>query len=268
MISLTYIFTNADIDWFYNVTKDTNNVYDDNNEWQWQLNRMNFWPNLANAYWGLSNETYAIFWVRQFRDWITSCPVPSSQQNGSGSCWRTIEGGLRMSSWPNSYHRFLLSPSFTDQDVVDYLKSCIEHARYLRTYYTSGNWLTMEMSGLYTVGALYPELTEAAGWRSFASVSLYSEQTNQFYPDGVQKELSPNYHGVAVGNILEIYTVAALEGRASELPTNYLSNLEKSYAHYLWLMAPDRKMPQFNDCVAKMVAGSLTWVDVERAAAA
>ena len=81
--------------------------------------------------------------------------------------------------------------SFTDQDVCDYLKSCIEHSRYLSNYYTSGNWLTMEMSGLYTVGALYPELNDAAGWRVFSGQKLFCEETNQFYPDGVQKEMSP-----------------------------------------------------------------------------
>lgn len=118
---IPYTFAGADIDWFYNVTKDPTNSYADNNEWQWQLNRMNFWPNLGSTYWGTSNEDYAACWVRQFRDWNTSCPVPTTSQNVAGSCWRTIESGLRMGgNWPNTYFRFLLAPSFTDTDVCDY----------------------------------------------------------------------------------------------------------------------------------------------------
>ena len=129
---------------------------------------MSFWPNLGNTWWGTGNDVYTKFWVGQLRSWLTNCPVPASVQNGAGSCWRTIESGIRMNSnWPNTYHRFLLAPSFTDQDMCDYLKSCIEHSRYLSNYFTSGNWLTMEMSGLYTVGALYPELKDAAAWRAF-----------------------------------------------------------------------------------------------------
>ena len=248
--SIPYTFPGGDIDWFYNITKDTNYSYASDNEWQWQLNRMQFWPNLGSTYWGAGNDAYTAAWVRQLRDWLGSCPVPSSQQNGAGSCWRTIECGIRMGGpWPDTYHRFLLSPSFTDPDVCDHLKSCIEHARYLSNYCTIGNWLAMEMSGLYTVAALYPEMNEATSWRQFASQKLYSEETNQFYPDGVQKELSPGYHGTTVGNTLTIYNVASLEGRVAELPANYLAKLEDPYAHYLRLMTPDRKLPQFNDCI-------------------
>ena len=250
-IGIGYTFTNGVINWYYNVTKDANYNYADNNEWQWQINRMSFWPNLGSTWWGTGQDVYTKFWVGQLRSWLSNCPVPSSSQNVAGSCWRTIESGIRMNSnWPNTYHRFLLSPEFTDADVCDYLKSCIEHSRYLAKYYTAGNWLTMEMSGLYTVGALYPELTEAAGWRTLAAQKLYVEETNQFYLDGVQKEMSPGYHGVALGNILTIYNVAALEGRVPELPTNYVANLENGYAHYLRLMAPDRTLPQFNDSIS------------------
>ncbi len=250
VVSIPYTFPGGDIDWFYNITKDTNYSYAPNNEWQWQLNRMSFWPNLGNTWWGTGNDAYAAAWVRQLRDWLGSCPAPASKQNGADSCWRTIECGIRMGgSWPDTYHRCLLSPSFTDVDVCDYLKSCIEHARYLSNYCTGGNWLAMEMSGLYTVAALYPELNQATGWRQFASQKLYNEETNQFYPDGVQKELSPGYHGVTVGNTLTIYNVASREGRVAELPANYLAKLEDPYAHYLRLMTPDRKLPQFNDCI-------------------
>ncbi len=183
------------------------------------------------------------------RDWLTSCPAPTTEQNVAPSAWRTIESGIRMGgNWHNAYHRFLHSPSFTDQDVCDYLKSCIEHARYLLAYPSSGNWLMIEMSGLYTVGALFPEVNEAGNWRTTAANTLAAEQVSQFYPDGPQKELSPVYHSVSLGSILGIYNMAQLQGRLGELPANFVSGLEKAYEHYLRLMAPDRKLPQFNDC--------------------
>jgi hypothetical protein len=249
VVGIPYAFPNSDIDWFYNITTDTNYTYSPNNEWQWQLNRMDFWPNLGSAYWGTSDETYARAWVSQLADWLTSCPPPTSMELDAGSPWRPLEAGIRMlGNWPNTYHRFLLSQSFTDDDLCDYLKSCIEHARYLRAYsYPVHNWMTFEMLGLYTVGALYPELNEAEDWRAFASQQMYSWQTNDFYPDGVEIEMSPGYQGSVVKNIASIQTLAKLENRFSELPGNYVANMESAYAHYLWLMAPDRMLPEFND---------------------
>ena len=229
-VGIPYTFQGGNIDWFFNVTTNAANGFAPNNEWQWQLNRMTWWPNLGQTYWGRSREeTYAQAWVSELRDWISDCPAQSSLKNVAGSTWRTIETGLRLSTyWPDSYHRFLESPSFTDADVTLYLKSCVEQARYLRSFYTQANFLTMEMSGLYTVGALYPELSEAAGWRTLAAQKLHAEQTVQFLPDGWHYELAPGYHIVAIDNTLQIFQLAALEGLTGELPAGYLGGDRKS----------------------------------------
>jgi hypothetical protein len=248
-VSIPYTFPGGNIDWFFNVTTNPANGYAPNNEWQWQLNRMMWWPNLGQTYWGRSrDEYYALAWVSELRDWIADCPAQTSLKNVAGSTWRTIETGLRMSTyWPEAYHRFLESPSFTDADVTLYLKSCIEQARYLNAFYTQANFLTMEMSGLYTVGALYPELNEAAGWRTLAAQKLYGEQSVQFLPDGWHYELAPGYHVVSIDNTLQIYQLAALEGRAGELPAGYLAGLENAYQALLYMALPNRVTPPVND---------------------
>lgn len=249
VVSIPYTFPGGDIDWFFNVTTNPANGYAPNNEWQWQLNRMTWWPNLGQTYWGRSREeTYAQAWVSELRDWISDCPAQSSLKNVAGSTWRTIETGLRLSTyWPDSYHRFLESPSFTDADVTLYLKSCVEQARYLRSFYTQANFLTMEMSGLYTVGALYPELSEAAGWRTLAAQKLHAEQTVQFLPDGWHYELAPGYHIVSIDNTLQIFQLAALEGLTGELPAGYLGGLEKAYQALMYMALPNRVTPPVND---------------------
>lgn len=246
---IAYTFPYGDIDWFFNVTTNPANGYAPNNEWLWQLNRMTWWSNLGQAYWGRSrHEPYAQAWVGQLRDWIAECPAQSTRKNGAGSAWRTIETGLRMSTyWPEGYHRFLESPAFTDADIVLYLKSCVEQARYLYAFYTQANFLTMEMSGLYTVGALYPELQEASTWRTFAAQRLHSEQNVQFLPDGWHYELAPGYHTVAIDNTLKIYTLAMLEGLDTELPADYLAGLEKAYEALLYMTLPNRVTPPVND---------------------
>ena len=249
IIRIPYSFPDGDIDWFFNVTTNPASGYAPNNEWLWQLNRMYWWPNLGNAFRGAGNdEYYAQAWVEQFRDWVASCPAQSSRANYAGSTWRTIETGLRMSDyWPNTYHRMLHASSFTENDFALYLKTCIEQARYLRQFYTKANFLTMEMSGLYTVGGLFPELNEAAEWRDFAATTLRDEQSIQFVPDGWHIELAPGYHIVAIDNILRIYELATLEGIDDELPADYLDGLEKAWQALMYMTLPDRVAPPVND---------------------
>lgn len=247
VISIRHLFRDGEIDWKYNPTKARKDLAD-NNEWQWQLGRMHFWRYLGDAYWATGEEKYAGAFVRQLESWVANCPRPDRIDNRAGSCWRTIECGIRMSgSWPTAYHRFLRSPSFTDDDVCLFVKCCVEHALYLREFHRSGNWLTMEMNGLYTVGGLFPELRAAAEWRTFAAGKLYEELGTQFLPDGAQIELTPGYHNVALRNIMAIFDKAKVFGRLAELPEDFLTRAEKAYEYNLLLMTPDRNLPRFND---------------------
>ncbi|HEX2999382.1 MAG TPA: alginate lyase family protein, partial [Armatimonadota bacterium] len=247
VVTIWHTFPNSDIDWFYNETKARPDL-PDNNEWQWQLNRMGFWGDLGRTYWATGNEEYARTFVKHLRSWVHQCPVPAKNANTADSAWRTIECGIRMAyNWPDTYYRFLLSPSFTDADVILYLKCCVEHARYLAQYPTGGNWLTMEMSGLYTVGAVFPELKEAAAWRKQAAQTLYAEADKQFLPDGAQFELTPGYHQVALDNILNLYLLAQRFHREQELPADYIARLEKTFDYNLFLMTPNRSLPTYND---------------------
>ena len=247
VVALWHTFPQAEINWFYNET-DGRPGLPHNNEWTWQLNRMAWWEDLGRAYQATGDERYARTFVQQFRSWLTQCPPPAHVDQRPGSAWRTIECGIRMrGSWPDAFYTFLHSPAFTDDDLADFLKVCLEHARYLRAHPTTGNWLTMEMSGLYTVGAVFPELTEAAEWRQFAADRLYRDMAVQFLPDGAQIELSPGYHNVALSNVLAIPETARVVGRTNELPHGYAARMERAYDYDLYLMTPDRSLPKFND---------------------
>lgn len=247
VVAITHDFPNGDIDWFYNHTTARQDL-PDNNEWVWQLNRMDPWKPLGRAYWGAGDEKYAKAWVKQMRSWVVSAPRPDTVKNEPNSVWRTIETGIRMSgSWPDAYHRFLLSPAFTDEDKILYLKSSMEQAQYLSQNPSTGNWLTMEMSGLYSVASVFPELKAAAAWRKQAIKTLHGELNKQFLPDGAHYEASPGYHQVALENILFIPKLAQKTKRISELPSDFTSRMEKAYDFNLYLMTPNRDLPRFND---------------------
>lgn len=239
--SVPYDFKGGDIDWTVNPTNPINH------EWIWQFSRHHWWPWLGRAYWDTADEKYAKEFVYNVEDWIHDCPVPVGKVNNSpGSRWRTIECGIRMAGpWPEVFFRFLSSPSFTDDAIIDMVKSMVEHARYLQQYPTSGNWLTMECNGLYHVGALFPEFREAAQWRDTAVQRLYKDLDVQVYPDGAQIELAPGYHQVSLYNFLGLVDLAKLTNQT--LPPEYLQKLERMWDYNMWLMGPDSTSPAFND---------------------
>jgi len=242
-----YAFPNGEIDWHYNGTDHEPGVAH-NNEWQWQLNRVAFWKEMAGAYAATGDERYAKAFVRQMRSWIVQCPVPDRAENGEGSAWRTLEAGFRMSwTWPESFLTFCHAPAMSDDDLIAMVAAFLDHGRYLRTYHTHFNWLTTEMNGLYAVGVLFPEFREAADWRACASNRLAEEANHQFLPDGAQAELSTGYHNVSLDNILQIAKVARWNGRTEELSPSYVAALEKGYNWQVALLTPNRNQPKFND---------------------
>jgi hypothetical protein len=172
--------------------------------------------------------------------------VPSKADNKAFSRWRTIEAGIRMGSvWPEVYHLFLASKSFDDDALILMVKSEVEHALYLMQFHMKGNWLTMESNGLYHVGALFPEFSEAKNWRETALGRLYAELSIQVYPDGAQIELAPGYHGVSVQNFLGPVNLVPLTG--FEVPKDYLAMMEKMFDYFLFSMQPTRRTPALND---------------------
>lgn len=246
-VPISYTFPDAGIDWHYNATDHIPGVAHDN-EWQWQLNRMGVWYALGDAYRATGDERYARAFDREMAAWIAQCPPADHTDNEVGSSWRTIEAGIRMGgSWPVAFFAFRRSPSVSDTDLVLFLSSFLDHARYLRAHPTQLNFLTMEMSGLYAAGALFPEFRDAADWRRFAAVTLAGEARRQFLPDGAQVELSTEYQNVALSNILEIPQFARWTGHLSELPADYGLPLERGLQYELSIMAPDRFLPRYNN---------------------
>ncbi len=236
-----------DIDWSFNPTTAPGSRFDSDNEWTWQLNRHGAWVTLARAYQATGDERFAEEFDSQFSDWVAECPVPINGANQRPySKWRTIEAGIRMSwTWPSVFTIFRRSPSVRDSTLISMLKSMIEHGRYLRSYQTGGNWVTMEMNGLFHVGVLLSFVKESKDWRDFAAKRLLAELDTQVYPDGAQIELTPGYHNVALRSFLGPVEIAGPYGY--RLPDDYLTKLERMFAYNMSVMRPDRDAPRWND---------------------
>lgn len=248
IVGLEHHFTDG-IQWDLNPTEAEGSPIPYNPEWTWVFNRQRYWVALGRAWWETQDPKYAETFVAQLTDWIRSNPVleDTRRAKAHGSRWRSIEAGIRMSeTWPWAWHFFLTAPQFDAEAISLFLRSVCEHARYLRDYHTDYNWLTLEMKGLYFVGGLFPEFREAAGWREFAAGKMREELEVQFYPDGMQTELSPSIHNRVLGTFSDIVDVARMNGYP--LPDGYVAKLEPAYALNMVLMTPQRGVPLFQDC--------------------
>ena len=246
-----------DIDWGLNPTTAPGSKYERDHEWTWQLNRHSAWVTLARACQATGDARFAKEFDAQFSDWVRDCPVPADGANQKAySKWRTIEAGIRMSwTWPAVFTIFRKSPSVQNQMLISMIKSMVEHGRYLRRYPTTGNWLTMEMNGLYHAGVLLNFVREASDWRRFAITRLLAELDTQVYPDGAQVELTPGYHNVALRSFLGPVDITGAYGY--RLPNDYLAKLERMFAYNMWVMRPDRDTPRWNDSWHVDVVGTL-----------
>lgn len=238
---ITHTFPDAKIDWRYNPTK-ASGPY--NPEFTWQLNRMPFWATLGEAYRATGDERYAQAFVEQLRSWCREVECP----NAPTEFWRTLECGSRLKqSWPEAFRAMGNAPCVTDDDVLAYIERSYEQCRFLIRHHGTGNWLTMEMNGLFRFMATYPEFKESEKIRRFAVAVLATEFKKQFLPDGFQCELTTMYHNVAVGNSLEVVRTAQQCGCLELIPKELLDGIEKGYEALVVLRTPGDGIPLTND---------------------
>ena len=248
VVNIPWSFPSNRIDWLFNPTAKKGPF---NPEWTWQLNRMFFWEDLAKAYRATKDEKYARAFVVQLRDWLDQTGgVPAEKgYNGVGSPWRTIEEGLRlMYAWPTAEDGFRDSPAFTPELKRRFVAAMYAQAKHLMAHRTCRNWLLMEMTGAYTFATRHPEFSESEGWRRESARIFADEIRRQVLPDGMQLELSPDYHLVFFSCASKLYRLAKARGFEKELPKDYLDVLARGAQAVLDLTTPSFVQPRFNDC--------------------
>lgn len=249
VVDIPWSFPSNRIDWTFNPTSARGPF---NPEWTWQLNRMCFWTDMAGAYRATGDEKYARAFARQLEDWLdqTGGIPPESSFNCVGSPWRTIEEGLRlMGSWRDAWLAFRSSPSFPPQLRDRFVQSMRAQAGHLLRHRTRGNnWLLMEMNGVNSFASLFPDIAESASWRKESARIFTDAVASQLLPDGLQYELSPDYHCVLYSCAVGLYRRAIADGTLEDLPPDFAELLKRGAEGPLALMTPAFTCPSFNDC--------------------
>ncbi|MBE6364072.1 MAG: hypothetical protein E7054_10515 [Lentisphaerae bacterium] len=240
-------FPNQKIDWFYNKTKEIPGMTD--YEWQWQLNRMRWFKEMAAAYRQTGDKRWAIAFVRQLRSWAAICgPAPAAHANGRDSIWRGIEQGLRLANfWAPAFYGFLEAPEFTNDDIMLYCYLGLIQSRHVQKFTNTGNIYVMEMNGVLTFNSMFPELKESGAARRLAVDGLYTNVNKMLLPDGFLNELTNSYHGGVISDMIHAFTLANDCGVGDELPKDFIALLERAYDAQLHMMTPAFDMPLTND---------------------
>ena len=217
------------LDWYHNGPED-------DIEWAWALNRHYVVRSLLDT-WHETGNVALLKYIDQFIiDWITSSwPYPGVKS--STAMWRGLEVSFRVKVWARIFFELMHSDHISPATRLLILSSLPEHAHYARNFHAQNNWLTMEISGLATVAAYWPEYKESDGWLSYTTGTMLESMREQVYPDGVQTELTSSYHLVALDNFRQYSEICEKAG--IQLPDFYLNTMEEMWSYLAFTMRPD-----------------------------
>ena len=189
------------------------NIYD-YAEYSYQLNRMDHWRTMAEAYSFTGDIQYAQKIVDEFYHWVEECPCqPLYNQQGelalmdfdgyecNQGIWRSLEVGIRMyRTWPYIIHHLLDSGLIDEKFLETYLLSIYQHGRvlYLITPKlwpnADHNHYLMENNGLLYLSCMFPELKDSDTWKAHAIHEMERSIMAQVTDEGGQIEGCASYH--------------------------------------------------------------------------
>ena len=192
-------------------------VNNDDEEWCFMLNRMDYLEDLAAAFLATGNVEYARHALDLVLAWVAAHPAIEPRLST-----RTLDTGIRLRSWArvlpvlefagvlglDSMARILRSAG----DQIDYLGE-----RYLPKYETS-NWGSIQTCAIVETVLMLAGAGNDEGCYAWALERLASQLPAQVYPDGVDWELSPMYHIEVMLYVLG--SRAALERCGLEVPSS------------------------------------------------
>ena len=194
---------------------DWNVVNNDDEEWCFMLNRMDYLEDLALAALVKGDASYARKAAWLIESWVDAHPVIVPELST-----RTLDTGIRIRSMVGVLPALDLVGELSDallektvRSVRDQIASLRE--RYVPKYETS-NWGSIQTLATLTVLAvLEDDPTSDPDW-AWASERVESQLAAQVYPDGIDWEQSTMYHVEVL--LYALRALHVLEVRSIELP--------------------------------------------------
>lgn len=210
----------------------------------WELNRHQYFATLGQAYWLTGDERYARVFAHHLDAWMDANP-PKLGINWASS----LEIAFRSMSWLWAFYFFKSSLSLRTETFKRVLKFLYLSARhlesYLSTYFSPNTHLTGEALGLFFLGTLLPDFTEAKRWQELGSRILIEQLPLHVRSDGVYFEQSSYYHRYTTDFYLHFLLLSRANNFA--LPAVVEESLIGLLDHLMYITRPDGTTPYFGD---------------------
>lgn len=177
------------------------------NEFLWQLNRMNYWQELLEAYSLTKEEKYGRKVIEELLDWTRTVEITENMIDLPLSFYsqchplRALELGIRAyKTWPLVLEHLGHTELFTEEVLEKYVTAVYKQIKILRKVSpqlwpkADHNHYLMECLGILTTAIYFPELKEADEWKAFAIDGIEKCCETQLTEDGGQIEGCPSYH--------------------------------------------------------------------------
>ncbi len=187
----------------------------DDKEWQYALNRMDWLSNFAGVYLETGDERFVQAWMEHVDGWIEAADDPVFP--------RTIDSGRRLRNMAVSYLAIVQhanSPTVTPEFNARILASMAEQAEHLamaQNWRRYSNWGTVETSGLATFALLFPEFNDYDAWLHEIWFRMRVQLSEMYHDDGMHIEVSPLYHNHELKGWWEFIDLARANGASSPL---------------------------------------------------
>ena len=220
------------IDWLTNPSTDV--------EWHILLHKFYYVVGLAIAYESTGDIRYANRWSRLSESWMAGTPPGFIAADVTGRrvqnwiyAYRYFVAGQRKPAVTAAFHRRLIESIHLQ---VEFLCANLTAAR---------NHRTLELYAVFLAGVVFPELRRARYWREFALAEIVRNMQTDLLPDGVQCELSTDYHHLVLKNYLCVRRLAALNGVT--VPQEMDDALVRALEFSMHAHKPDGIVPSLSD---------------------
>lgn len=219
-------------DWTSNPSQDK--------EWLILLHKFYYAVGLGEGYAQHADPRYLAQWVELTNRWIDTVPLGFLSSDVMGR---------RVQNWIFAHYYWITQTRAAGVTPAFYLKlltSLHDQVNHLCTHLTPArNHRTIELYAIFLAAVVFPEMKEAARWLDFARQELLANLQADLLPDGVQCELSTDYHHLVLRNYLNIIRLARLNQIA--MPPTMDNLLQNALEFAKYIHKPDGAIPALSD---------------------
>ncbi len=222
----------ANFDWKRNPSQDE--------EWLILLHKFYYAVGFGLYFRETQDRRYLSKWVELTSSWIAAIEPGFISSDVTGR---------RVQNWIFAHYYFvttspqpLLFPSF----YLKFLESVHQQVNYLRKNLTPRrNHRTLELYAIFLTAVVFPEMKGADEWLEFSKRELFENMQEDLLADGVQCELSTDYHHIVLRNYLGVRRLAQLNHIPMPKGTDELIRKALEFAKFCH--KPDGRIPSLSD---------------------